>query len=91
MEFVISTYYPGVRPRVALPTHQMFFLLKETGMRKMVSDHYDLLGESEIKDLFPQNPIALEKAKEHSADLAGILSRFVVARSFLIKTAVCRN
>ncbi len=37
-------------------------------MRKMVSDHYDLLIESSITDLFPKNPIALEKAKEHSAD-----------------------
>jgi hemoglobin len=26
------------------------------------------LKESTIKDLFPKNPIALEKAKEHSAD-----------------------
>jgi len=37
-------------------------------MRLMVSEHYDLLKESEIKDLFPRNPIALEKAKENSAD-----------------------
>lgn len=68
MEFIISKYFPGVRPQVTLPTNQMFLLLKEEGMRKMVSDFYDLLVESEIKELFPQNPIALEKAKEHSAD-----------------------
>lgn len=68
MNFEISTYYPGVRPSVTLPTKEMFVLLKEEGMRKMVSDHYDLLAQSEIKDLFPKNPIALEKAKEHSAD-----------------------
>ena len=68
MEFVISKYFPGVRPGVTLPSKQMFALLKEEGMRKMVSDHYDLLKESAIKDLFPKNPIALEKAKEHSAD-----------------------
>lgn len=34
----------------------------------MISDFYDLLAESEIKELFPKNPVALEKAKEHSAD-----------------------
>ncbi len=34
----------------------------------MVDDHYNLLTESSINDLFPKNPIALEKAKEHSAD-----------------------
>ena len=67
MDFKITEYTPG-RPDVALPTNEMFILLKEEGMRKMVSDHYDLLAESSIKDLFPKNPIALEKAKEHSAD-----------------------
>lgn len=68
MELEISKYFPGVRPRVTLPTNKMFLILKEEGMRKMVSNHYDLLVKSEIKDLFPKNPIALEKAKEHSAD-----------------------
>lgn len=68
MQFEISTYFPGVRPGVTLPSDQMFLLLKEEGMRKMVSDHYDLLTESNIKDLFPKNPIALEKAKKNSAD-----------------------
>ena len=68
MDFTITTYYPGVRPPVILPTHYMFLLLKEEGIREMVSDFYDLLKVSEIKELFPKNPILLEKAKEHSAD-----------------------
>lgn len=68
MDFTISDYIQGVRPGVTLPSKQMYILLGEDGMRKMVSDHYDLLKESEIKDLFPKNPVALEKAKEHSAD-----------------------
>ncbi len=68
MEFTTTNYIPGLRPQVTLPTNEMFLLLKEEGFRKMVSDHYDRLIESEIKDLFPRNPIALEKAKEHSAD-----------------------
>jgi len=68
MEFEISKYFPGVRPGVTLPSREMFHLLKEEGIRKMVNEHYDLLVESSIKDLFPKNPIALEKAKEHSAD-----------------------
>ena len=42
--------------------------LKEEGIRKLISDHYDLLALSEIRDLFPKNPVALEKAKENSAD-----------------------
>lgn len=68
MEFEITKYFQGVRPNVTLPGNDMFLLLKEEGMRKMVSDFYDLLVDSKIKDLFPKNPIALEKAKEHSAD-----------------------
>ncbi len=68
MDFTISNYIPGVRPGVTLPTKEMFNLLGEEGMRKMVSNHYDLLKESEIKILFPKNPVAFEKAKEHSAD-----------------------
>lgn len=68
MDFKISQYYPGVRPNVTLPSKKMLELLQEEGMRKMVSDHYDLLVQSPIKDMFPANPIALEKAKEHSAD-----------------------
>ena len=68
MELKITNYFPGARPQVTLPGNQIFLLLKEEGMRKMVSDFYDLLVDSDIKDLFPKNPIALEKAKEHSAD-----------------------
>ncbi|MBT3385619.1 MAG: globin [Prolixibacteraceae bacterium] len=68
MELTISNFIPGQRPEVELPSGEMFRLLEEEGMRKMVSDHYNLLKESDIKDLFPKNPVALEKAKEHSAD-----------------------
>jgi len=68
MNFEISKYFPGVRPNVPMPSHEMFVLLKEEGMRKLASDHYDLLVQSPIKHLFPKNPIALEKAKEHAAD-----------------------
>jgi len=68
LDYTITTYFPGVRPQVTLPTKQMLELLDEVGMRKMVSDFYDLLIQSPIKDMFPKNPIALEKAKEHSAD-----------------------
>ncbi len=68
MDFTISKHNPGFKPNVTLPGNGMFINLGEEGMRKMVSDFYDLLKESEIKDMFPKNPIALDKAKEHSAD-----------------------
>ena len=68
MELNISKYTPGIKPGVTLPSTQMLEILGEEGMRKMISDFYDLLIQSEIKDIFPKNPVALEKAKEHSAD-----------------------
>lgn len=67
MELKIWPYKPG-RPDVKLPSKEMFTLLQEEGIRKLVSDHYNLLRESSIAHLFPKNPIAFEKAKEHSAD-----------------------
>ncbi len=68
MEFIISEHIPRTRPHVTLPTPRMLLLLGEDGMRKMVSDHYNLLVQSNIKHMFPTNAIKLEKAKEHSAD-----------------------
>lgn len=68
MELLISKYLPGEKPDVTLPSVKMFEILGEEGIRSLVNDHYDLLVQSEIKDLFPKNPLALEKAKEHSAD-----------------------
>jgi hemoglobin len=68
MELLISEYLNGIRPNVTMPSPKVLEILKEEGLRKIVSDHYDLLAESKINGLFPKNPIALEKAKEHSAD-----------------------
>ncbi len=68
MELNITSYLKGQRPGVTLPTPQFLTLLTEKGVRQLVSDHYDLLVESSIKELFPKNEIALGKAKENSAD-----------------------
>ena len=68
MELKITKYIPGIKPGVTLPTTQMFDILGEEGIRKMISDFYDLLAKSEVAHLFPKNPIGLEKAKEHSGD-----------------------
>lgn len=68
MQFIISPEQYGVKKGVQLPDPMILHYLKEDGIRQLISKHYDLLAKSEIKDLFPQNPIALEKAKENSAD-----------------------
>jgi hemoglobin len=68
MKFQISNYTPGERPEVTLPTREIYQLLGDEGIRKLVKDHYDLLAKSEIKDLFPQDAAGLEKAVKNASD-----------------------
>lgn len=68
MNYTIHTYNFGERPPVTLPSPQLLELLTEAGIRKMVSDHYNLLSKSEIKHLFPRIEEQLEKAKQRSSD-----------------------
>lgn len=68
MDFTINTYEFGQRPPVSLPNPKILDLLGEAGMRKLVSDHYDLISKSDIKHLFPKIEEALEKAKQRSSD-----------------------
>lgn len=68
MDFSISQFEFGQRPAVTLPSPEFLNMLTENGIRKMVSDHYDLLSQSEIKYLFPRIEEALEKAKQRSSD-----------------------
>jgi len=67
MDFKISEYVQG-RPGVTLPSHEIFNVLGEEGIRELVSDHYELLKESSIKDLFPEDEPGLEKAKKNAGD-----------------------
>ena len=68
MNFTINHYEFGQRPPVSLPSPLFLELLGETGIRKTVSDHYDLLSKSEVKHLFPRIEEALDKAKQRSSD-----------------------
>jgi hemoglobin len=68
MDFTINQYKFGERPPVSLPSQEFLRLLKEEGIRKMVSDHYDHLLQSKISMLFPASKEALESAKKNSAD-----------------------
>lgn len=68
MDFSISQYEFGQRPAVSLPSPQLLDVLTESGIRKLVSDHYDLLSQSEIRHLFPRIEEALDKAKQRSSD-----------------------
>lgn len=68
MDFSISQYNFGQRPPVTIPSPEILKILKEEGIRQIVSDHYDLLSKSEIKHLFPRIEEALDKAKQRSSD-----------------------
>jgi hemoglobin len=68
MDFSISQFEFGQRPIVTIPTPEFLEKLTESGIRKMVSDHYDLLSKSEVSHLFPRIDEALDKAKQRSSD-----------------------
>ena len=68
MNFSINQYEFGQRPPVTIPTPEFLERLGEKGIRQLVSDHYDLLSQSEIKHLFPRIEEALDKAKQRSSD-----------------------
>ena len=68
MNFIISQFDFGDRPPVTIPSPEFLRLLTEEGMRKLVSDHYDLLSRSKVSHLFPRIDEALDKAKQRSAD-----------------------
>jgi hemoglobin len=68
MEFHISSYIPQGRPEVTLPDKVMFDILGENGIRRLVSDHYDLLADSPVRNLFPQETDELERAKQNASD-----------------------
>lgn len=68
MNYTITQAQLGTRPGVQTPDPRIYQHLGEEGMRKMVSDHYDIMVKSPIKDLFPPTKEGLEVAKTHSAN-----------------------
>lgn len=68
VDFTIMQGQLGVRPPVTKHTPVFLELVGEENIRKMVSNHYDALIKSEIKELFPLEGEALKDAKQHAAD-----------------------
>lgn len=68
MQFTITQAQIGERPPVVKPVPEVLKFLGEEKMRKIISDHYDLLRVSNIKGLFPSTDEGFEMAKKHSAD-----------------------
>lgn len=68
MDLQITTYQFGERPEVTRPDHGFYKAMEETGIRDMVSKHYNLLRKSSINHLFPTDDADFESAKRNSAD-----------------------
>ena len=68
MELTISSFEFGHKPEITLPNPQFYILLKEEGIRNLVNEHYNVLQQSNINGLFPQDEEQFELAKRHSAD-----------------------
>lgn len=68
MKLEIIKGIPGIRPRVKLPDPEFLHLLKESGIRKLISDQYELLIRSEVRSLFPPEGPKLEEAKQRASD-----------------------
>jgi len=68
LDLTISPAQKGEHLIVQKPSPGILQMLKEEGIRKLVSDHYDLLVKSDIKHLFPVVPEQLEMAKKHASD-----------------------
>jgi len=69
LELDITKFELGERGEVThKPGKPLLNALGEDGMRKMISDFYDLLIKSEISDLFPQDEKVFAMAKKHSAN-----------------------
>lgn len=68
MELIITEEPFGSQPPVQRPPKEFLEQMTEDGIRQLISDHYDLLVQSEIKHLFPEDPRELAMAKKHASD-----------------------
>jgi len=68
VDYTIMQGQFGVRPPVTKHSPAFLENVGEEGIRQMVSNHYDVLIKSEIKELFPLEGEALKAAKQHAAD-----------------------
>lgn len=68
MNLQITQTMFGVRIPVTKPIPEFLLEVTEEGIRELVSKHYDSIRESEIANIFPQDPQEFEEAKIHSSD-----------------------
>ena len=52
----------------SLPNPEFLKVVGEDGLRKIISDHYDLIRKSPINNIFPEDEKEFEQAKINSSD-----------------------
>nr|WP_320117891.1 hypothetical protein [uncultured Marinifilum sp.] len=80
MELKISDYQFGERPEVTRPKPEVLTILGESGIRKLVDDHYNLLKNSDYSPLFPQ--------EEEETSKLSVIKQRIKAADDLFSTAV---
>lgn len=66
MDFKVTKTVFGEKPDFDYPKPIFLEELGEEGLKKLFSDFYDLVVESDIGNFFPQNHEELEKVKAHN-------------------------
>lgn len=66
MDFKVTKTEFGEKPNFEYPKPIFLEELGEEGLKKLFSDFYDLVVESDIGNFFPQNHEELEKVKAHN-------------------------
>ncbi|MEA3228096.1 MAG: globin [Campylobacterota bacterium] len=58
----------GERIPVQKPIPEFLIEVQEQGIRNLISEHYELLKNSEIAGMFPQDDEGIEEAKKNASD-----------------------
>lgn len=65
---ISSGVFGQQRPPVTKPIPEFLLEVGESGIRELVSKHYDSIKTSNIRSIFPADDAEFEEAKTHSAD-----------------------
>lgn len=74
VELTITPYAPGERIEPFLPDNGLYETLGEEGIRMMIDEFYNLLKESEIKEMFHEDDREFALSKQYAADF--LIQRF---------------
>lgn len=68
MHFKLKSREIGAMPHFERPNIEFLKAVREDGLKKLISDFYDIVSESKIAHFFPQDENELEVVKANSVD-----------------------